>query len=86
MYYIFSFKSRQEAMRLHNSAKRAGISTNLISTPKFVYPGCGLSVKIDSENYPRLYNLFVSMSFTSFYGAFRVKQDANGINSDRIMY
>ncbi len=85
MYCIFSFKSRQEAMRLYDSAKRSGVLVSIISTPKFVYSGCGLSVKTDIEGYQSLYNVFVSMRFSSFLGAFKVRNDRSGLHSERIL-
>ncbi len=85
MYCIFSFKSRQEAMRLYDSAKRTGIVVSIISTPKFVYSGCGLSVKTGLSSYQLLYNIFVSMRFSSFLGAFKVKKDNLGTKSERIL-
>ena len=86
MYCIFSFKSRQEAIRLYENAKRERIPVCIISTPKFVYTGCGLSVKTEVEYYTYLYNVFVSMRFSSFYGAFRIRKDSQGTHSERILY
>jgi hypothetical protein len=85
MYCIFSFKSRQEAMRLFDNAKRVGVLVSIISTPKFVYAGCGLSVKTDVTEYQSLYNVFASMRFTSFLGAYKVQHDRTGIYGDRIL-
>ena len=85
MYCIFSFKSRQEAMRLFDSAKRAGVFVSIISTPKFVNSGCGLSVKTDIGEYKALYNVFVEMQFSSFLGAFKVSNDRIEMHSERIL-
>ena len=63
MYCIFSFKSRQEAMRLYDTAKRNSVYVVLVSTPKFVQSGCGLSVKTSIENYKNLYGIFKKCSF-----------------------
>lgn len=79
MYCIFSFKSRQEAMRLYDTAKRKGILVYLVSTPKFVQVGCGLSVKTSLENYKNLYNEFISLRFSSFLGAYKVNVE-NGVS------
>ena len=85
MYCIFSFKSRQEAMRLFKSARNVGIDVSIVSTPKFVYLGCGLSVKTSVENYNAIYNVFVSNKFSTFIGAYRVKTDGKGTRSERIL-
>ena len=86
MYCIFSFKSRQEAMRLYDTAKRNGVYATLISTPKFVSSGCGLSVKTSIENCANLYNVFVSMRFSSFLGAFRVREINGLIQAEKVLY
>lgn len=85
MYCIFSFRSRQEAMRLYNTAKQRGIAVSIISTPQYVYSGCGLSVKSDMESYQSLFDVFVSMNFNSFYGAYRVRNNNGKVYSERIM-
>lgn len=85
MYCIFSFKSRQEAIRLYETARSNGIAVSIISTPQFVYAGCGLSVKTDIANYQDLYNLFVSIRFQSFFGAYRVRNTGKSVYSERIL-
>ena len=86
MYCIFSFKSRQEAMRLYDQAKRSDLPVMLVSTPKFVSQGCGLSVKTSVENYAKLYSVFVSLRFSSFLGAYRVREVNGMIRSEKILY
>ena len=85
MYCIFSFKSRQEAMRFFDTAKKNLIPVMLISTPKFVQLGCGLSVKASIEYYKSLYGVYVSMKFSSFLGAYKVKQENGATQSERIL-
>ena len=46
-YAIASFRSRQQVMRFDSALRRAGISTQIISTPREVSIGCGLSVRFD---------------------------------------
>lgn len=44
---IAAFRSRQQVMRFDSALSRAGISTQIISTPREVSIGCGLSVRFD---------------------------------------
>ena len=44
---IAAFRSRQQVMRFDSALRRAGISTQIISTPREVSIGCGLSVRFD---------------------------------------
>ena len=44
---ISAFRSRQQVMRFDSALKRAGLSSGIISTPREVSLGCGLSVQFD---------------------------------------
>ena len=44
---IAAFRSRQQVMRFDSALKRAGIPSDIISTPREVSLGCGLSVQFD---------------------------------------
>lgn len=47
---IAAFRSRQQVMRFDSALRRAGISTQIISTPREVSIGCGLSVRFDVQD------------------------------------
>ena len=44
---IAAFRSRQQVMRFDSAMRRAGIHSQVISTPRDVSLGCGLSVRFD---------------------------------------
>ena len=44
---IGAFRSRQQVMRFDSALRRAGVATQVISTPHEVSVGCGLSVQFD---------------------------------------
>ena len=44
---IGAFRSRQQVMRFDSALRRAGVATQVISTPHEVSVGCGLSVRFD---------------------------------------
>ncbi|MCL2061737.1 MAG: DUF3343 domain-containing protein [Firmicutes bacterium] len=46
MYYIFSFRSRNESIGFFERINRLGVSAKLINTPRIISVGCGLSVKV----------------------------------------
>lgn len=46
-YGIASFRSRQQVMQFQNTLRRLGIRTSVISTPREVAVGCGLSLRFD---------------------------------------
>lgn len=44
---IGAFRSRQQVMRFDGALRRAGIASQIISTPREISIGCGLSVQFD---------------------------------------
>ena len=47
---IAAFRSRQQVMRFDSALRRAGIRSEIVSTPKDVSVGCGLSVAFDPRD------------------------------------
>ena len=46
---IAAFRSRQQVMRFDSALRRAGVRSQVISTPRDVALGCGLSVRFDLQ-------------------------------------
>lgn len=44
---IAAFRSRQQVMRYEGVLRRAGVNVRVISTPRDVAIGCGLSIQFD---------------------------------------
>lgn len=44
---IAAFRSRQQVMRFDSALRKAGIHSEIVSTPRDVSVGCGLSVAFD---------------------------------------
>ena len=44
---IAAFRSRTQVLRLEDALHRAGLSAGVISTPRQVAIGCGLSVRFE---------------------------------------
>lgn len=44
---IAAFRSRQQVMRFDSALRRAGIHSEIVSTPRDISVGCGLSVAFD---------------------------------------
>ncbi|NLG24715.1 MAG: DUF3343 domain-containing protein [Clostridiales bacterium] len=47
---IASFRSRQQVFRFETALRREGLNVRVISTPRDVAVGCGLSVQFDIED------------------------------------
>lgn len=49
MRYIFSFRSRNAALRFRDDLNRNGVPSALINTPQEAGVGCGLSVRVEAD-------------------------------------
>ena len=73
-YGIAAFRSRQAVLRFDDQMRRAGLITHIITTPRAVSMGCGLSVRFDRCAMPIVMELqrsHPSPSFIGFYIAQR---------------
>lgn len=53
-YGVIVFRSRQHALRFQEQLKSRGISAGLISTPERLSTGCGVSVRVNTRDLPRV--------------------------------
>lgn len=49
---IAAMRSRQAVLRLDSMLRRAGAGTEIVSTPRQVAIGCGLSLRFDMKDLP----------------------------------
>ena len=72
MFLIAAYRSRQAVLRLDQSLRRNGIRAEIVSTPKAVAIGCGLSVRFDEGDLPRVRTLVQQENTSTFLGFYRV--------------
>ena len=72
MYYIFSFRSRNQSMRFYEMLKKEGIYSKLVSTPRAVSVGCGLSVQVSPQMLAAARRVFSYGLFDTFTGLFYI--------------
>lgn len=78
-YVIVAFRSRSNTVKFNEILNRNNIPSEIISTPKEVGIGCGLSVKL-SLNYLAVARKAVKMvKLNSFAGIFLVKRVGGGV-------
>ena len=53
-YAIASFRSRQQVMNFESQLRNAGVHGEVVSTPREIAVGCGLSVKFAYTDFPRV--------------------------------
>ena len=69
---IAAFRSRQQVMRFDAALRRAGIPCDVISTPRDVAMGCGLSVQFDLRSARAVMNVYRQMPSANLIGFYRV--------------
>ena len=53
-YYIVTFKNTHEAMNGENQAEKNNIKVTVIPTPTYITKSCGISLKLDTEDFHNL--------------------------------
>ena len=69
---IASFRSRTQALRLEDALRRAGLNAGVISTPREVAMGCGLSVRFDLSQTPQVREVYRRLNPGALIGFYRV--------------
>ena len=67
---IAAFRSRTQVLRMEDALRRAGIDAGVISTPREVAMGCGLSVRFhlaDTANVMAVYRRLNPGALVGFY-------------------
>ena len=69
---IASFRSRSQVLRLEDALRRAGLFAGVISTPREVALGCGLSVRFELHQLAQVLAIYRRLSPGALIGFYRV--------------
>lgn len=69
---IAAFRSRQQVMRFENILRREGIAARVVTMPREVAMGCGLSVRFDLSEVSRVRAALEKMNGSNLIGLYRV--------------
>lgn len=75
---IAAFRSRQQVMRFEAALRRAGIRGQVISTPRDVSVGCGLSVRFDLRDAQAVISTYRQARPGNLIGFYRVERTGYG--------
>ncbi len=75
---IGAFRSRQQVMRFEGALRRAGVRAQVISTPRDVSVGCGLSVRFELEDARRVLEAYAAARPGNLIGFYRVERQDRG--------
>ena len=79
---IASFRSRTQVLRMEDALRRAGLHSGVISTPREVALGCGLSVRFDLAQTAQVREVYRRLNPGALIGFYRV--DDYGTRSMRL--
>ena len=75
---IAAFASRLQVMALEELLKSRGIAASIVTTPRAVALGCGLSVRFEEGDVPRVKALYQASGMGNLIGFYRVTRDQSG--------
>ena len=75
---IAAFASRLQVMALEDLLKSRGIAASIVTTPRSVALGCGLSVRFEEADAPRVKALYHALGLGNLIGFYRVTRDVSG--------
>lgn len=70
---IAAFRSRTQVLRMEDALRRAGLDAGVISTPREVAMGCGLSVRFDLRDTPQVMQIYRRLNPGALVGFYRVE-------------
>ena len=73
-YGIAAFRSRQQVMKFEEALRREGLNVRVISTPREVAVGCGLSVQFAPKDVRAVQNALARMRPVNLIGLYLVSR------------
>lgn len=77
-YGVAAFRSRQQVYAFHDALKSAGIPTGIVSTPRSISVGCGLSVRFETRDLMRVRDIYQARRPGNLIGFYRAHYDGFG--------
>ena len=75
---IAAFRSRLQVMAIEELLKQKGMKASIVTTPRAVALGCGLSVRFEERDRARVKALYQASGLGNLIGFYRVKRDVSG--------
>lgn len=72
-YGIAAYRSRQQVIRMNELFRRNGISSQIVSTPKEISAGCGLSVRFDLQSASNVKRIVQREKSSNLIGLYMVR-------------
>ncbi len=75
VYGVAAFRSRQQVLRFENMLSRQGVPAQVITTPRDISMGCGLSVRFPLEYAQPVRRALIGMNTANLIGLYRAEYD-----------
>ena len=72
---IASFRSRQQVLKFESALKREGLRVSVITTPRDVSVGCGLSIRFELSDTERVMEVYNRLRPSNLIGFYRVERE-----------
>lgn len=77
VYGVAAFRSRQQVLRFESTLRRQGIPTSVVSTPRDISMGCGLSVRFPVERQHEVRRALAASNPGNLIGLYRAEYDGS---------
>lgn len=74
VFAIASFRSRQQVLKFEGALRRSGIHAEVITTPRDVAVGCGLSIRFELADAARVTEVYQQLRPSNLIGFYRVER------------
>ena len=71
---IASFRSRQQVLKFEGALRRAGVRVEVITTPRDVSVGCGLSIRFELGDTERVMEVYRQLRPSNLIGFYHVER------------
>ena len=75
---VASFSSRLQVMVFEEALKNQGMKASIVTTPRAVALGCGLSVRFEEQDAARVKAIYQALGLGNLIGFYRVTRDVSG--------
>lgn len=75
---IAAFRSRLQVMAFEEELNARGMKASIVTTPRAVSLGCGLSVRFEERDFARVKALYQALGLGNLIGFYRVTADVSG--------
>ena len=75
VYGVAAFRSRQQVLRFEAALRQRGIPTQVVTTPRDISMGCGLSVRFPMATLPEVRRALMVANPGNLIGLYRAEYD-----------